>query len=152
MAILSSVQHDASPETHERRTSRRRPLCDIPVIAEVKFQTKQVQVVNISAGGLLIHVSLRLLPGTRTQLEIVRAADGSLNVPGRIVRSEVSGISRGALQYWVAIAFDRPLDFVDLNATDDTITASASDPSEAQASPFFSTEESLGQYLEVNAW
>jgi hypothetical protein len=152
MAILNlnSRRHDASAQESERRTSRRRPLSDVPVISEVKVKARQAQVVNISSGGLLIEVSLRLLPGTKTQLEIVRT-HGPLSISGRIVRSEVSGISQGALQYYVAIAFDRPLDFIDLKTAGET-TATPTDSDEAQVQLFFSDEDNVRQSLELNAW
>lgn len=149
MAILNMKRHDANAQESERRTSLRRPLSDVPLISEVKVKARQAQVVNISSGGLLIEVSLRLLPGTHTQLEIIRQ-HGPLNISGRIVRSEVSGISQGALQYYVAIAFDRPLDFIDPKTAGEA-TVTTTDP-DGQASPFFITEESVRQSLEINAW
>jgi hypothetical protein len=95
----------------DRRTSRRRPLNEIPDVTAVKVQSEKVQVVDASREGILIECSLRLTPGATSQLEILRA-DGPLRVRGRVVRCEITGINGGKVQYRVAIAFNDQLDFI----------------------------------------
>lgn len=152
MAVLNAKRQNATPEGIERRTSRRRPLRDIPTISAVKVQTESVQVLNASSGGLLIEGSLRLLPGTPSQLEIIRV-DGPMRVCGRVVRSEVSGIIGRTLQYRIAIAFDRPLDFIDLDPASKSLEAPAAGVGEsADTPPLLDTDEGLTQHLTINGW
>jgi hypothetical protein len=95
-----------------RRASRRRSLDEIPDVTGVKVQSEDVEVVNASSGGMLIKCSLRLPPGTASQLEIQRL-DGTLRVRGKVVRCEVAAVTPGGLRYWVAIAFNERLAFMD---------------------------------------
>jgi hypothetical protein len=104
MAILEGNDRD-------RRTSRRRPLTEIPEVTAVKVQSEKVKVVDASREGILIECSLRLTPGATSQLEILRV-DGPLRVRGRVVRCEITGINGGKVQYQVAIAFNDQLDFI----------------------------------------
>ncbi len=96
----------------DRRTSRRRPLHQIPDVIGVKVQSERVEVVDASREGILIECSLRLTPGTMSQLEILRV-DGPLRVRGRVVRCEIKAISGDKVQYRVAIAFNQQLDFIE---------------------------------------
>jgi hypothetical protein len=96
----------------DRRTSRRRPLHEIPEVTGVKVQSENVEVVDASREGILIECSLRLTPGTMSQLEILRV-DGPLRVRGRVVRCEIKAISGDKVQYRVAIAFNQRLDFIE---------------------------------------
>jgi hypothetical protein len=111
MAVLSDGALEGA-DPRERRSSRRRPLSEIPAITGVSVQSLKVDVIDAAAGGLLIESRLPLRPGSRTSVEIGRG-DAPLNVGGRVVRSEVAGISSGNIQYRSAIVFDRRLDFMD---------------------------------------
>ena len=129
----------------DRRTSRRRPLNEIPDVTAVKVQSEKVQVVDASREGILIECSLRLTPGATSQLEILRV-DGPLRVRGRVVRCEITGINGGKVQYRVAIAFHDQLDFIpdepapeqaSLTADSDAPVAAPTEPATPalQASP-----------------
>ncbi len=98
MAVLSDDKPEGSERWEDRRSSRRRPLSEIPAITGVTVQSQKVEVIDAASGGLLIQSNLPLRPGSRTSIEIGRA-DAPLNVGGRVVRSEVAGISGGAIQY-----------------------------------------------------
>ena len=87
MAVLKPEKSDTAPE---RRTSRRRPLTEIPAVTGVTVQSQTVQVIDAASGGLLIQSPLRLSPGTRARVEVGRS-DCPLTVGGRVVRSEVVG-------------------------------------------------------------
>ena len=115
----------------DRRASRRRPLTEIPQVTAVKVQSEMVQVVNASREGILIECSLRLTPGTMSQLEILRVNDGPLRVRGRVVRCEITGISGGKVQYRVAIAFNDQLDFISDEPAPEPPIASTVAPAEA---------------------
>jgi hypothetical protein len=128
MAILEGNDRD-------RRTSRRRPLNEIPDVTAVKVQSEKVQVVDASREGILIECSLRLTPGATSQLEILRV-DGPLRVRGRVVRCEITGINGGKVQYRVAIAFNDQLDFIpDEPAPEQPSLTAAVAPVEAVVAP-----------------
>ena len=96
----------------------------MPSIVSVSLGAQPVAVIDVSAGGLLIESSRRLNPTEVSQLEI-RRIDGSVSVRGRVVRSEVALIGEGAIQYRIAIAFDKPLEFIDDPAATDTVSTFA---------------------------
>ena len=95
----------------DRRASRRRGLDEIPEVMAVKVQSEEVAVVNASRGGMLIECSIRLPPGTASQLEILRM-EGPLRVRGRVVRCEVTRVSSERLHYRIAFAFSDNVDFI----------------------------------------
>ena len=128
MAVLSDGAPEGADRQEDRRSSRRRPLSEIPEITGITVQSQKVDVIDAAAGGLLIQSHLLLRPGSRTTVEIGRV-DAPLNVGGRVVRSEVAGISGGSIQYRSAIALDRQLDFVDA-------APPAAAPAAAAPSPF----------------
>ena len=148
MAVLN-VEPRATPSpASERRLSWRRPLAGIPAITDVRLQSKPVGVVNVSAGGLLIDVSLRLLPGVQSLLEIVHI-DGVLRVSGRVVRSEIVNISGRAVQYRSAIAFDRRLDFIDQDVSSELVPSGQSADVIAGSS---AAATELEQHFALNGW
>lgn len=100
----------------DRRASRRRTLDELPEVTSVKVQSVEVAVVNASRGGMLIECSIRLPPGTASQVEIHKM-DGPLRVRGRVVRCEVTRVSPERLYYRIAFAFSDYVDFI----TDDEI-------------------------------
>jgi PilZ domain-containing protein len=130
----------------ERRTSLRRPLDSVPSIAEVRVQSKRVDVIDVSAGGLLIVGSQRLLPGVPNQLEIVLGS-GPLRVSCRVIRSEVAQLSLVGIQYRSAIAFDQRLDFID----DPPVEAA---PGDLSAIVIYSgvMDAELEEHLALNGW
>jgi hypothetical protein len=99
------------PES-DRRSSRRIPLDELPEITGVKVQSQEVKGINASREGILIECSLRLPPGTATQLEILRT-DGPRRVRGRVVRCEIMSVSADRIRYRIAIALSDRLDFID---------------------------------------
>ena len=121
--VLNPDTPEQSDAGRERRSSRRRPLAEIPAITGVIVQAESVEVIDAAAGGLLIQSHLRLAPGTRTRLEIGRATDDPLNVVGCVVRSEVAGIASGRIQYRSAIALEQRLDFIDHDPAGEVTTA-----------------------------
>ena len=157
MAVLTVGPLVALASPSEKRQSRRRPLVQIPAIAEIRVQSERVEVVDVSAGGLLICGRLRLRPGGRSQLEIIRV-EGPLRLYGRVLRSEVAAISGQTIQYRSAIAFERPLDFLDQDSSEAAL------PSEAPLGVppagdladvivcYVADDKGLEQHLALNGW
>jgi hypothetical protein len=109
MAVLKSEQSHGAPD---RRGSRRRPLTELLGVTDVTVQSQKVHVIDAASGGVLIQSPLRLSPGSQARVEIART-DSLFKVGGRVVRSEVAGVSNGRIEYRSAIAFDRHVDFTD---------------------------------------
>ena len=146
MAVLT-VESPAA----EKRRSRRRALAQVPAIAEILVHSQPVEVLDVSAGGLLI-CGLRLPPGARSQLEIVRT-DGPLRVYGRVLRSEVAAICGGRIRYRTAIAFDRPLEFIDQDVSEKAAMSAPEAGGLAEVIVCYTADESgLEQHLTLNGW
>ena len=65
-------------------------------------------IVNLSAGGALIEVATRLLPGKSVELQFERGAERVL-VRGRLVRCRVVDVHPARMRYQAAVAFDRAI-------------------------------------------
>lgn len=96
----------------DRRASHRRPLDQVPEVTAVRVRSEEVEVINLSCGGMLFECAFRLPPGTESRLEILRM-DAPLRVRGHVLRSQVSALSPKGLRYRIAIAFNTPLDWID---------------------------------------
>jgi hypothetical protein len=66
-----------------------------------------VVVVNVSAGGALVHSGTRMTPGTRTELQLSGTSRRSIR--GRVERCRVTALD--PLRYEGAIVFDERLDW-----------------------------------------
>jgi hypothetical protein len=108
-----------------------------------------VEVIDVSAGGLLICGRLRLTPGARSQLDIIRI-DGPLRVHGRVLRSEVAAISGGVIHYRSAIAFERPLEFID-EEKPASAAPEANDLGDVIVC-YIADDSGLEQHLALNGW
>ena len=112
----------------ERRTSARRPLHEVPQIVEVKLFSERVKVIDISRGGLLMACHVRLLPSRETRLKVV-GTDQSLWVPSRIVRCQVTSVSKERVVYLTAVRFTTPLPWLeDDPELDSRLEAMAANP------------------------
>jgi hypothetical protein len=65
-----------------------------------------VAVVDVSAGGALIEISRRLLPGSAVDLQIT-TAHRETTLRGRVLRCAVIRLHSTSVSYRAAIAFDR---------------------------------------------
>jgi hypothetical protein len=65
-----------------------------------------VAVIDVSAGGALIEISRRLLPGSAVDLQINTAHRGT-TLRGRVVRCAVIRLHSTSVFYRAAVAFDR---------------------------------------------
>jgi hypothetical protein len=100
-----------------RRNPRHARPEDHRIIAARVRPGYEVSVVNVSAGGVLIESSCRLLPGTSVELHLKqdapternREAPQSETVRGRVLRCMVCRLRSNSVCYRGAIAFDRHL-------------------------------------------
>ncbi len=93
--------------TERRRWPRFEPK-DLPFLKSVAFsQGGEVQVINISQGGMLLETERRLQPKMKVQLRI-DASSGAFDIEGQVLRSSITSI-QGAPRYQSAIAFKYPI-------------------------------------------
>lgn len=99
-------------ERADRRAAPRRSRDQIPHITSVKVRSEDVEVINVSRGGILVEGTLRLNPGTENPVEI-SCVNALVRPRGRVVRCQVMGLSAKGLRYQIAMAFNRPLALLD---------------------------------------
>lgn len=94
----------------ERRAAIRRvPAAEEP-LSRVRLRTgRELVVVDVSSGGLLVEGVVRLLPGTHVDVHVV-TGDGRVLVRCRITRAYVSALAADDVRFRGALAFDRPID------------------------------------------
>lgn len=92
-----------------RRTSRRVPAAE-ESLARVRLRTgREMTVINISSGGVLVEGSTRLLPGTHADVHVV-TRHGRTLVRSRVLRSIVWHLEADAVSYRTALAFEVSVD------------------------------------------
>ena len=98
----------------ERRRNRRHAHGDGYRVLFARVRPgHEVSIIDLSAGGVLVESSRRLLPGLPIELHL-RSDRRSEVVRGRILRCAVARVRSNAICYRGAIAFDRHLPwFVD---------------------------------------
>jgi hypothetical protein len=114
MAILTLSPAESDAALGDRRTAPRLPPEAVPTVTGVRVQSELVQVVNISASGVLVRSSARLTPNMRCQTEIVEM-ERPWRVSGRVLRCAVVAIVGSRIQYECAIAFDHRVDLACLS-------------------------------------
>lgn len=73
-------------------------------------QGSDIEIVNISQGGLLLETEARLRPDLKIMLKLV-TTEGVLKMDGHILRSSIFSL-KGAPRYRTAIAFNRPFEML----------------------------------------
>jgi len=87
-----------------------------------------VAVIDVSAGGVSIEISQRLLPGAAVDLQF-ETPYRRTSLRGRVLRCTVTGLRPAAVCYRAAIAFDRQWPcFVEGEGTEYHIPASGGSP------------------------
>jgi hypothetical protein len=94
----------------ERRVAGRRvPQAGEP-LARVRLRTgRDLEVCDVSDGGVLVDGQARLLPGTHVDVHVV-SPTGRVLVRCRVVRSVVSRLDGVGVCYRSALAFQQPVD------------------------------------------
>jgi len=89
-----------------------------------KVASQEVEVVDVSRGGVLFDTGQLLQPGGERQLEFV-LTDESRRLRGRVVRSHVAALLPSGPRYRVAIKFHQPLELQDLSEQPAPVEAAA---------------------------
>ena len=96
--------------TVERRRSVRRCPMAGEALSWARLRTgTELTVIDISDHGALVESRARLLPGTHVDLHLMSAA-GRVLQRSRVARAFVARLDASALSYYVALAFDGPVD------------------------------------------
>ena len=94
----------------ERRAARRRIPQPGEPLARARLRTgRDVEVCDVSDGGLQVDGRARLLPGTHVDVHVV-AVTGRVLMRCRVVRSRVSRLDADGASYRSALAFLQPID------------------------------------------
>ena len=95
----------------DRRRASRRPLLDIPWLRSVRLPWGlEVGVVNVSTTGILLESSSKITPGNSVDLQLIGRGITGVQMPARLIRSEVSDVNSLGVKYRIAAAFERELD------------------------------------------
>jgi PilZ domain-containing protein len=98
-----------SDRASDRRHMARHTAVEQHGIVSVRIRPgHRAHMIDVSAGGVLLETSYRLLPGTKVDLQMENAADRT-NVRGRVIRCAVVRVRPATICYRGAIAFDRHL-------------------------------------------
>lgn len=90
----------------DRRNFRRSGIGEHGIISARVRPGLVVMVIDVSAGGALIEISRRLLPGSAVDLEI-STPHRRTSLRGQVLRCAVIRLHSTSVSYRAAIAFDR---------------------------------------------
>jgi hypothetical protein len=97
----------------DRRRAARSPQDQLPWLHLARLPWgSDLQLVDVSRGGVLVETTSRMTPGTLVDLEFV-GNDLSTTVPSRILRTTVAHVDRLGVRYRAAAAFTRDLDLLE---------------------------------------
>jgi hypothetical protein len=98
-------------DEEQRRWPRLKPS-SVPFLKSVTFnQGSEVQVIDISRGGILLETDVRLRPQMKIHLKMV-TSDGLIKLEGSVLRSSITSL-QGTPRYQSAIAFEHPFHMLD---------------------------------------
>ena len=107
---VSRVSVDVRVSRIERRCGVRRMPSEDEPLSRVRLRGgRELSVVDVSNGGLLVEGPARLLPGTHLDVHVI-TRDGRELVRSRVIRAYVSALKADLVCYRGALAFDRPID------------------------------------------
>ena len=133
MAAADRAKAEAHRVTEERRAHRRVPGASLDWIevARVKYGP-EVNIVDLSRGGVLLESDRPLAPGSRQALEIA-GPERSIVVPFGVLRSRISALAPQGAVYRAACAFSRPLELPELAAATVSVPPAAEQANAAPA-------------------
>jgi hypothetical protein len=95
--------------TERRRSARRQPESH-ESLGRVRLRTgRELAVIDIAPGGVLVEGTTRLLPNTHLDLHVVTRT-GRVLVRCRVLRAVVCHLEADVVRYRVALSFDRMVD------------------------------------------
>lgn len=92
----------------DRRVADRLSDAHVPFTSARVRPGHEVVLVDVSSAGALVEGGARLLPGRQVELQLA-SADGTIVVPGHVVRSYVWFLAASRVLYRSALAFRDPL-------------------------------------------
>lgn len=96
--------------TPDRREAPRRTPSDEHALVAARIRPGyDVEVVDMSSGGVLVESRHRLMPGATVDLYLRREKQPATVVRGRVVRCHVVLLGEDTVRYHGAIAFERCL-------------------------------------------
>ncbi len=96
-----------TPEGDRRSSIRRTPVQCSWLLAARLRPGRQVRVVDLSSGGALVEVTVRLLPGAGVVLHLL-GVDGPHTVRATVLRCHVAALDRATgVRYRAALAFEQ---------------------------------------------
>jgi CheY-like chemotaxis protein len=100
----------------DRRRARRLRREDVPHIWSVKLPfASDTNIIDISSSGVLLESTTKIVPGTTLMLQLF-GEELIMDMPARMVRTDVAGVDGFGVKYHVAGAFARELDVRGLQA------------------------------------
>jgi CheY-like chemotaxis protein len=101
----------------DRRRARRKRLEELPLRWQLALPgASEVRIVNISTSGVLLETATQIVPGTVLDVQLL-GQDRNLEVPARMVRTEIVGADTLGVRYRVAAAFARELDVLESDSS-----------------------------------
>jgi hypothetical protein len=113
--MTSSAEPAEDASRDRRRTPRRHSVEDHGIVSARIRPGRDVEIVDLSAGGALIETGHRLLPGTAIDLQLTSSERRSA-VRARVLRCVVARLRPGAIWYRGAVAFERHLPWLEEEA------------------------------------
>jgi hypothetical protein len=110
--MTTRAEPGESDHHDRRRTPRRHTIEEHGILAARIRPGRDVELVDVSAGGALIETTHRLLPGTAIDLHLT-GSERRTSGRGRILRCAVTRLRPGGVWYRGAVAFDRHLPWLD---------------------------------------
>lgn len=103
------MERPVSAARERRRLSRVAPMAGAPTSCARLRASGELLVHNISAAGVRVQGTARMLPGLHAELHLIGAAGRQL-VRGRVIWARVRTVA--PLIYEAAVAFDAPFDLL----------------------------------------
>jgi hypothetical protein len=127
VAALKDEEIEAAPLVLERRQYSRRRLRDLEWIRSARLKAGgEVDLIDLSAGGVLLDAAIPLRPGSTMSLELVGRGLDAL-VSAQVLRAEVSRLGSDSMRFRGACEFASPLELPDLAALNVPPAGSAPD-------------------------
>ena len=109
-AAIAANDPSAAARRRERRHAPRRVPEQQESLARVRLRAgRELTVLNISDGGVLVEGPARLHPGAHVDVHVV-TRDGRVLVRSRVVRAFVSHLEADLVRYRGTLAFERTID------------------------------------------
>jgi hypothetical protein len=112
---MKTVNNKRSPGSNRRQYPRVKPE-EVPGLKSIEIsQGSEIDIVNISRGGMLLETETRLRPDLKLVIKVM-TNKGVLRIDGCILRSSICSL-KGGPKYRSAVEFRQPLELLDAAIT-----------------------------------